>query len=215
MVLLIANLSLNQTLLTFLLCVVMRQTWMTQLILAISPWEVPTRKLCIHFVYINCTRCMQLMYTQCIHNVHKMYTIFRQNFCTHFVYKTKRTMPVKFCPNVVYILYTNILYTKCIQKFVKMWDTFCVQTFCIHFVYINSDLLKAYIINILYTICIQNLYKMYTNNCLQNGSLISTYFDPFVVHFLVNHCKQLILETCWLITGRTYQINGLLNYLFH
>ena len=29
-----ANLSLNQTLLTFLLCV--RQTWMTQLILAIS-----------------------------------------------------------------------------------------------------------------------------------------------------------------------------------
>ena len=37
-ILLIANLSLNQTLLTFLLCV--RQAWMTQLILAISPWEV-------------------------------------------------------------------------------------------------------------------------------------------------------------------------------
>ena len=34
-ILLIANLSLNQTLLTFLLCV--RQTWMIQLILAISP----------------------------------------------------------------------------------------------------------------------------------------------------------------------------------
>ena len=33
-ILLIVNLSLNQTLLTFLLCV--RQTWMTQLILAIS-----------------------------------------------------------------------------------------------------------------------------------------------------------------------------------
>ena len=33
-ILLIANLSLNQTLLTFLLCV--KQTWMTQLILAIS-----------------------------------------------------------------------------------------------------------------------------------------------------------------------------------
>ena len=33
-ILLIASLSLNQTLLTFLLCV--RQTWMTQLILAIS-----------------------------------------------------------------------------------------------------------------------------------------------------------------------------------
>ena len=37
-ILLIANLSLNQTLLTFLLCV--RQTWMTQLILVISLWEV-------------------------------------------------------------------------------------------------------------------------------------------------------------------------------
>ena len=34
-VLLIVSLSLNQILLTFLLCV--RQTWMTQLILAISP----------------------------------------------------------------------------------------------------------------------------------------------------------------------------------
>ena len=34
-ILLIANRSLNQTLLTLLLCV--RQTWMTQLILAISP----------------------------------------------------------------------------------------------------------------------------------------------------------------------------------
>ena len=37
-ILLIANLSLNQTLLTFLLC--LRETWMTRLILAISLWEV-------------------------------------------------------------------------------------------------------------------------------------------------------------------------------
>ena len=36
---------------------------------------------------------------------------------------------------------------------------------------------------------------------MQNGSLISTCFDPFVVHFLVSHCKQIRLETCWLITG--------------
>ena len=35
---LIVDLSLNQTLLTFFLCV--RQTWMTQLILAVSLWEV-------------------------------------------------------------------------------------------------------------------------------------------------------------------------------
>ena len=42
---------------------------------------------------------------------------------------------------------------------------------------------------------------------------ISTYFDPFVGHFLVNLCKQLRLETCWLITGATYQINGLMEYI--
>ena len=125
MVLLIANLSLNQTLLTFLLCVVMRQTWMTQLILAISPWEVPTRKLCIHFVYKNCTRCMQLMYTKWMQNVYHIST----NLCIHFVYKIKRTMPAKFCiqnlyksllkcgihfvyEHFVYILYTSILMYK-------------------------------------------------------------------------------------------------------
>ena len=50
---------------------------------------------------------------------------------------------------------------------------------------------------------------------MQNGSLISAYFDSFVVHFLGNHCKQLQLETCWLIIGSTYQINGLLDYGFH
>ena len=35
-----------------------------------------------------------------------------------------------------------------------MWDTFCKQTVSIHFVYITSDLLKAYIyiINLMYTI---------------------------------------------------------------
>ena len=37
-ILLIVNLSLNETLLTFLLCV--RQNWMTRLILAISRWAV-------------------------------------------------------------------------------------------------------------------------------------------------------------------------------
>ena len=50
---------------------------------------------------------------------------------------------------------------------------------------------------------------------MQNGCLISTYFVPFVVHFLVIHRIQLRLETCWLIMGSTYQINGLLDYIFH
>ena len=42
-----------------------------------------------------------------------------------------------------------------------MWDTFCMQTFWIHFVYINSDLQKVYILKIMNTICIQNSYRMY------------------------------------------------------
>ena len=52
------------------------------------------------------------------------------------------------------------MYAKCIQKFVEMWDTFCILPFCIHFVYINSDVQKVYI---MYTICIQNSYRM----CIQ------------------------------------------------
>ena len=71
-----------------------------------------------------------------------------------------------------------------------MWDTFCVQAFCIYFC--NSDLQKSvhhknYVYN-LYTKFIQNLY---TNNCRQHGSHISTYFDPFVVHALPNNYTQL------------------------
>ena len=58
------------------------------------------------------------MYTKCIQN--NVYHI-STNFCIHFVYKIKRTMAPKFCIQNV-------------QKFVQMWDTFCLQTFCIHFV---------------------------------------------------------------------------------
>ena len=32
-------------------------------------------------------------------------------------------------------------YTKCMHKFVEMWDIFCIQTFNIHFVY--KSLLKC------------------------------------------------------------------------
>ena len=72
-----------------------------------------------------------------------------------------------------------------------MWDRFCIQTFCRHFVHMNFDVQKVYIhnhyVDNLYTKSIQNVY---TNNCMHNGSLVSTYFDSFVVHFLVNHCKN-------------------------
>ena len=48
---------------------------------------------------------------------------------------------------------------------------------------------------------------------MQNGSLFLKFFDPFVWHFLINHCKQLRLETCRPITGGTYKIKGLLDYI--
>ena len=110
----------------------------------------PTWKLCIHFVYKNCTRFIQLMHIQ------KVYCI-SANFCMHFAYK----IYTKVCWNVGCILYTKILYTFCIEKFVKMWDTFCIQILCIHFAYINSDVQKVYITTTMYTICIQNLHRMY------------------------------------------------------
>ena len=50
---------------------------------------------------------------------------------------------------------------------------------------------------------------------MQYESLILTYFDLLVAHFLVNHCKQLRLETCWLVTGDTYQINELMDYILY
>ena len=42
-----------------------------------------------------------------------------------------------------------------------------LYTFCIQFVYINSDLQKVYIIRTMYTVCIQNSYQMHANNCTQ------------------------------------------------
>ena len=107
---------------------------------------LPTQKLCIHFVYKNCTRFIQLMYTKCIQNVYLIST----SFCLHFVYKIKRTMPTKLCIQNVY------------KSLSKHEIHFVYKHFvAIHFVYINSDLQKVYIIPIMYTICIQNLYRMY------------------------------------------------------
>ena len=81
------------------------------------------------------------MYIKCIQNVYHI----SKNFCIHFLYKIRRTIAAKFC-------------IKCIQKFVEMWDTFCIQTFYIYFVYISSDLQKVYIIKL----CMQFVYKIHT-----------------------------------------------------
>ena len=72
-----------------------------------------------------------------------------------------------------------------------MWDTFCIQTFYIHFVYINSDVHKVYIINIMYKICIQKPYTMCIQIIVCRIDALFQHIVVFVVHFLVNHCKQL------------------------
>ena len=77
-----------------------------------------------------------------------------------------------------------------------MWDVFCI-----HFVCINRYTKILHHKNYLYKLY-SNSYKIYRNNCMQNVSHISTYFDPFVEHFLGNHCKQFKLKTCCVTTWR-------------
>ena len=149
---------------------------------------LPTRKLCIHFIYKNCTRCIQLIYTKFIQNVYHILT----SFCIHFVYKIKRIMPAKCCIQNVYksllkcgIHFVYILYTKCIQEFVEIPMGYILYrnilcTFCIHQFWSTKSVHHRHYVYNLYTKFIQNVY---TNNCKQNGSLISTYFDLSVVHF--------------------------------
>ena len=75
-----------------------------------------------------------------------MYRKYTQKCIPHFDKKFRilfvNKIYIKFCRNVGYILYTDILYS-------------------LHFVYINSDLQKMYIIKIMYTICIQNSCRMF------------------------------------------------------
>ena len=111
---------------------------------------------CIQKLYKMHTTGIYKMYTECMQNVYHILT----NFWIHFGNKIKRTMPAKFC-------------------FVKMRDTFCIQTYCIHLVCINSDLQKMCIINIMYTICIQNSYIMYIE-------IIVCRMNPLFQHILTH-----------------------------
>ena len=95
-------------------------------------------KFCIQKLCKMYTTDVCKMYTRCIQNVSHIST----NFSIHFVYKIKRTMAVKIRIQNVY---------KSLSK-------------CgIHFVYINSDLQKVYILKNyvynLYTKYMQNVYK--------------------------------------------------------
>ena len=86
-----------------------------------------------------------------------------QNLYKIFVYKMYMTFDkllYTFCIQNLADIVLLILHTKHIQKFVKMW-----YTFCIHFVYI----LHTFSIHQLYTSCAIFVYKMYTE--FQCGSL--------------------------------------------
>ena len=107
-------------------------------------------------VYTFCKQKLYKMYTSDVYKIHTtfwqrfvyiLYTKLKELFQLNFVYK----MVTKVCQNVGYILYTDVLYTLCIQKFVEMWDAFCIQPFCI------------------YTFCIHFVYKMYTKVCWNMG----------------------------------------------
>ena len=121
-----------------------------------SNQEEPTRKLCIYFVYKNCTRSIQLMYIKCIQNVYKIKKTTPPKFCIqnvykslskcgiHFVYKHfVQILYTKVCRNMEYILYTNILYIFCIRFVYKTYTKVCrnvryvlytniLYTFCLH-----------------------------------------------------------------------------------
>ena len=129
----------------------------------------------IHFIYeIKRTMLAKL----CIQNVYKKLSKCSKHFVyIHFAYIWKQMfleLQDTFCIQTFCIHFVYILHTKCIQKFVEMW-----YTFCIHFVYINSDLQKAYIIIIMYRICRQNLYKM-------NIQITVCRMDLLIQHILVH-----------------------------
>ena len=70
------------------------------------------------------------------------------NFHIHFAYKIKRTLPAKFCIQNAYI-----------QKFVKIWNTFCIHFVCKSLSKCGKHFVCKYFAYILYTFCIQNVYK--------------------------------------------------------
>ena len=142
-------------------------------------------------------------YTECIQNIYHIST----NICIPFVYKIKRNMPAKFCIQK---------YTKCIQKFVEMWYTFCTQTFCTHFVYINSELQKVYLINIMYTICIQNSYRMYIQIIVCRMVLLFQHIVRLICCALPSYSLQTIRPKTYnlLANHGRYLLNQWINGLY-
>ena len=110
---------------------------------------------------INCiSHFSKPLHTHCIQNYkdYEGWNLHTKCICIHvylytcihiYKYKIYRKIYTKFYQNAVYIL--------------------C--RFCIHFVYVNSDL-QILITRTMYTICKQNSYKMHIIHCIQNASHI-------------------------------------------
>ena len=143
----------------------------------------PIQKMCIHFVYKNCTRYkiytidVYKMYTKCIPHFDKLlYTFCIQNHKNyassskilskggihlvyiHFVY----ILYTKICRNVGHILYGNIWYTFCIQNLYKSLSKCGIQFVYSHFVYILYTSVLIYKKCKSLILCIQFVYKIHT-----------------------------------------------------
>ena len=129
------------------------------------------------------------MYAKWIEIVCKTYSTFGQTFIYILYIKLKEQWQLNF----IYKMFTDIC-----------WDVgYILYIFCIHFAYINSDLQKVCKIIIMYIIFIQNSYRIYIQIIVcKMDNLFQQYFDPFIVHFLVDHCMQLKIENQWLCTLR-------------
>ena len=110
-----------------------------------------------NLVYILYTKLCKTYTT----DVYKINLTFRQIFAYIFYTKLKELWQLNF----VYKMYRKVC-----------WNVGCILYASI-LIYKKCNIRKTYIHN-LYITSMQNLY---TNNCQENGSLISTYFDLFVV----------------------------------
>ena len=94
-------------------------------------------KLCIHFVYKNCTRCIQPMH--CVKSVQIRSYFWSVFFCIRTEYRKIRTRNNS--------AFHAVMCTKCIQNVYHISTNFCV-----HFVYKIKRIMAD-------KSCIQNLYK--------------------------------------------------------
>ena len=75
------------------------------------------------------------VHTLCIQNVFHIST----NFCTY-----------TFCIQNLAVIDLLVLYTKCIQRFVKMWDKFCIHFVNIHCIHVAQSCIQ----NVMHGFCV-------------------------------------------------------------